>query len=36
MLKTTIKASLLAVMGACAIFSAVAQDNNANGEYQAS
>lgn len=36
MLKTTIKASLLAVMGACATFSAVAQDNNANGEYQAS
>jgi membrane dipeptidase len=36
MLKTTIKASLLAVMGACATFSAVAQDNSANGEYQAS
>ncbi|AVJ56518.1 peptidase M19 [Idiomarina sp. OT37-5b] len=36
MLKTTIKASLLAVMGACATFYAVAQDNSANGEYQAS
>lgn len=36
MLKTTIKASLLAVMGACATFSALAQDNSANGEYQAS
>jgi membrane dipeptidase len=36
MLKTTIKASLLAVMGACATFSVAAQDATTNLDYQAS